>query len=148
MFVSPATLRAIVAAMGRHPTLAYQALNVHGECVTNLPRGPSGGVAPCVSAVTWGAFPGKEIVQPTVVDSEAFVEWKDEAFELWRSQWAALYEVGSPSRQVVEGIHDTWFLLNVVDHDFKHGDLFKVFVEVAEELGPTGAADLAPPAPN
>ena len=27
-------------------------------------------------AVTWGVFPGKEIVQPTVVDSNAFQYWK------------------------------------------------------------------------
>ena len=27
-------------------------------------------------AVTWGVFPGKEIVQPTVVDSISFNIWK------------------------------------------------------------------------
>lgn len=27
-------------------------------------------------AVTWGIFPGKEIVQPTVVDPVAFKSWK------------------------------------------------------------------------
>ena len=27
-------------------------------------------------AVTWGVFPGKEIVQPTVVDPESFQVWK------------------------------------------------------------------------
>jgi hypothetical protein len=33
-----------------------------------------------VQAVTWGVFPGKEIAQPTVVDPEAFLAWKTEAF--------------------------------------------------------------------
>lgn len=28
------------------------------------------------NAVTWGVFPGKEIVQPTVVDPESFKTWK------------------------------------------------------------------------
>jgi methylenetetrahydrofolate reductase (NADPH) len=28
------------------------------------------------NAVTWGVFPGKEIVQPTVVDPISFVSWK------------------------------------------------------------------------
>lgn len=145
MFVSPLTLERIVSAMSRHPTLAYQALNLRGECVTNLPRNEAGGLAPCVSAVTWGVFPNKEIMQPTVVDSEAFEQWKDEAFELWSSQWGSLYDRNSVSREVIDRIHDEWFLLNVVDHDFKHGDLFHIFIEVAEELGPAGAADLAPP---
>jgi len=27
-------------------------------------------------AVTWGVFPGKEIIQPTVVDPIAFTVWK------------------------------------------------------------------------
>ena len=27
-------------------------------------------------AVTWGVFPGKEIIQPTVVDPVAFHYWK------------------------------------------------------------------------
>jgi len=143
MFVSPQTLDAIIDAMGRHPTLHYQALNVRGECRHNMAEdADKGGVAPCVCAVTWGVFPGKEIVQPTVVDSEAFVLWKGEAFELWRSQWASLYEPGSRSRAVVDKIHDGWFLLNVVDHDYKSGDLFRIFVEVAEQLGPDGASDL------
>jgi len=144
MFVSPLTLDAIARHMGRHPTLSFQAVNARGECVHNLAKNERGGMAPTVTAVTWGVFPGKEIQQPTVVDSEAFVEWKDEAFELWVSQWASLYEPGSRSRAVLNRIHDEWFLLNVVDHDFQRGDLFCVFTEVAEGLGPAGAADLAP----
>ena len=27
-------------------------------------------------AVTWGVFPGKEIIQPTVVDPDSFLIWK------------------------------------------------------------------------
>ncbi|CAI8053880.1 Methylenetetrahydrofolate reductase [Geodia barretti] len=34
-------------------------------------------------AVTWGVFPGMEIIQPTVVDPVSFHIWKDEAFMLW-----------------------------------------------------------------
>lgn len=36
-----------------------------------------------VNAVTWGVFPAKEIIQPTVVDPASFMIWKDEAFELY-----------------------------------------------------------------
>ena len=28
------------------------------------------------NAVTWGVFPAKEILQPTVVDAQAFMAWK------------------------------------------------------------------------
>ena len=29
-----------------------------------------------VNAVTWGVFPAKEIIQPTVVDPQSFAVWK------------------------------------------------------------------------
>ena len=29
-----------------------------------------------VNAVTWGVFPAKEVVQPTVVDPQSFTVWK------------------------------------------------------------------------
>ena len=45
-----------------------------------------------VNAVTWGVFPEKEIVQPTIVDASSFRVWKDEAFDLWIKQWASIYE--------------------------------------------------------
>ena len=45
-----------------------------------------------MNAVTWGVFPDKEIVQPTIVDASSFRVWKDEAFELWVKQWASIYE--------------------------------------------------------
>ncbi len=45
-----------------------------------------------MNAVTWGVFPEKEIVQPTIVDASSFRVWKDEAFDLWIRQWAAIYE--------------------------------------------------------
>ena len=35
------------------------------NCLSQLPN-----------AVTWGVFPGKEIVQPTVVDPISFLSWK------------------------------------------------------------------------
>ena len=36
--------------------------------------------------------------QPTIVDPISFRAWSEEAFGLWREQWAKLYEEGSKSR--------------------------------------------------
>jgi len=131
MFVSPATLAALEKAMPRYPSLSYQALSAKGDSRHNLPADPSGDVSHAVTAVTWGVFPHKEVKQPTVVDPEAFVQWKDEAFALWRSQWGSLYEAGSTSARVIEEIQSSFFLLNVVDHDYKTGDVMAIFKEVA-----------------
>jgi methylenetetrahydrofolate reductase (NADPH) len=32
--------------------------------------------------VTWGVFPDKEILQPTIFDPSTFLVWKDEAFQV------------------------------------------------------------------
>ncbi|TFJ95160.1 Methylenetetrahydrofolate reductase [Platysternon megacephalum] len=47
----------------------YHIVNVRGENITNAPD-----LQP--NAVTWGIFPGREIIQPTVVDPVSFMYWK------------------------------------------------------------------------
>jgi len=82
------------------------------------------------NAVTWGVFPGREIVQPTVVDPVSFRAWREEAFELWRSQWAGAYKTpekgGTPreqeARAVIDRIRSTYWLVNVVDNDYARPD--------------------------
>lgn len=63
-------------------------------------------------------FPGREIIQPTVVDPESYLVWKDEAFALWTEQWGNLYPLSSKSREVIESITNTYYLVNIVDNDF------------------------------
>lgn len=45
-----------------------------GENITNAPE-----LQP--NAVTWGIFPGREIIQPTVVDPVSFMFWKVRGWE-------------------------------------------------------------------
>lgn len=89
-FVKPDLFERFVAAIPRYPSLTFHAINRRGDEVTNLGRDHDG--AETVNAVTWGVFPGREIIQPTVVDPVSFRAWKDEAFGLWVSQWAATYD--------------------------------------------------------
>lgn len=75
-------------------------------------------------------FPGREIVQPTVVDPVSFRAWREEAFELWRTQWAGAYKTpergGTPEEQEARGVIDrirkTYWLVNVVDNDYARSD--------------------------
>ena len=77
-------------------------VNKEGDLRTNSNEGPN--------AVTWGVFPGAEVIQPTVVDAMAFLAWKDEAFELG-GQWAELYKTSSPeSAKLIHNIMDTYYL--------------------------------------
>lgn len=105
----------------------YHIVNVKGENITNAPD-----LQP--NAVTWGIFPGREIIQPTVVDPVSFLSWKDEAFALWIEQWAKLYEEESPSRMIIQYIHDNYYLVNLVDNDFPLENCLWQVVEDTFEL--------------
>jgi methylenetetrahydrofolate reductase (NADPH) len=111
----------------KYPYLSYHAVNMKGDSFNNTEQQGH------VTAVTWGVFPAKEIVQPTVVDSESFVVWKNEAFALWMSQWAAIYPEESESKKLIKSIHDNFFLVNVIDNDFVTGNIFAVFRELMQQ---------------
>jgi len=116
-------LDTLSSARGGDGSVTYLATDSKGtEVRTNAPKPDA------VNAVTWGVFPGSEVLQPTVVDPASFAVWKDEAFAVWREEWAALYPEGSPSRALLEQIADTWWLVSVVDNDYvEGGDLCAVF---------------------
>jgi len=126
-FTSPDNLKDLMSEgiKKRFPSLTYHAVNLKGEIFSNT-KG--------TNAVTWGVFPGKEVVQPTVVDAESFVVWKDEAFTLWRSKWANKYPADSPSRALLNKMIDTYYLVSVVDNNYIDGDIFKLFLDVHGSL--------------
>jgi len=116
-FISPEKFVQLQTAVKEQPSLTYLAVNSSGEFHGNQ-RSTN------VNAVTWGVFPGKEIIQPTVVDQESFLVWKDEAFQLWLTEWASLYPKNSTSTQVIQSIVDAWYLVSVVENDYISGNLF------------------------
>lgn len=127
-FCSPEKLQQLIEHFPHYPSLTYHAINCHGLEHTNNTHA-------LANAVTWGVFPSAEILQPTVVDPASFRIWKDEAFELWMSQWASAYN--SPSQEdktakaTIEKIHNTYFLVSVVDNDYSDsGDIFAVFRDI------------------
>ncbi|KAJ3332664.1 hypothetical protein HDU76_013478 [Blyttiomyces sp. JEL0837] len=119
-FVSPQNLDKLIKKIESFPYITFYAVNKRGDLRTNTQNdGPN--------AVTWGVFPGQEIVQPTVVESASFMAWKDEAFELW-NVWNNIYEAGSVSSKLVQNFADTWFLMNIVDNNFRDSkSIFEVF---------------------
>lgn len=120
VLVCPELIAEVITRIERSDDMTYYAVNKAGDLKTNAPGdGPN--------AVTWGVFPGKEIVQPTIVETISFLAWKDEFFRLGQD-WAECHSSTSPSRYLVEDLMDTWYLVNVVDNDFhrSHG-IFGLF---------------------
>ncbi|XP_062212821.1 methylenetetrahydrofolate reductase (NADH) 1 [Phragmites australis] len=122
-FCTKEKLDQLVEKSKEFPSLTYIAVNKEGESFLNVPVN-------AVNAVTWGVFPGKEIIQPTVVDSASFMVWKDEAFEIWTRGWASLFPEGDSSRELLEKVQKGYYLVSLVDNDYIHGDLFAVFKEI------------------
>lgn len=141
-FCSPEAFSQLVPALNADPYISYFAVTKRGDLHTNTNSDTP-------NAVTWGVFPGKEIVQPTIVERISFMAWKDEAFELGKL-WANVYPVDSTSRKVIGGLFDNWFLVNVVRNDFRNPDklaIFKPFFDTATssarlpKLKPTNGAE-------
>ena len=105
LLVCPRLIDELIRRVEEHSHFTYHAVNMAGQLKTNaLSDGPN--------AVTWGVFPGKEIVQPTIVETVSFLAWKDEAFHLGLD-WAKCHSSLTPSRHLIEGIMKTWYLVNI-----------------------------------
>lgn len=113
-------------------SLNYYAINAQGHTYTSGMKG--------VTAVTWGVFPNREIVQPTVFDPNAFAVWSQEAFQLWTAMWASLYDDESHSNELIHHVHDTYFLVAIVDNDYMVDNLWSLFDEVIGADGTSQAA--------
>ncbi|KAI9483871.1 MAG: methylenetetrahydrofolate reductase-domain-containing protein [Benjaminiella poitrasii] len=127
-FVSSEKLDELITKISNDPQVTYYAVNKQGDLRTNTQ-----GDKP--NAVTWGVFPGKEIVQPTIVEAVAFMAWKDEAFELWK-RWARIYERESESAELILDITNNWYLINIVHNDFQdENGIWKLFdLEIDGEI--------------
>ncbi|GMH48704.1 hypothetical protein TrRE_jg6171 [Triparma retinervis] len=127
-FVSPENLEKLLKSAETRDSLNVYAVNSRGD---QSVLGENGGG---VTALTWGVFPNREILQPTVFDPETFSGvWAEEAFSLWKTMWLSLYEEDSDSYELIEQIYDTFYLVAIVDNEFQKNDsLWKCLLEVGD----------------
>ncbi|CAM9308538.1 unnamed protein product [Ectocarpus sp. 12 AP-2014] len=118
-FTSEALLDEVLEACASRPELNYYAVDVRGRTRS---RGVKG-----TTALSWGVFPNREVQQPTVFDPETYMVWKGEAFRLWVDMWASLYDDESKSAELLHDIHDSYYLVAVVDNNFVDGNLWEIF---------------------
>jgi len=113
-------------------TICFFAINAAGDFVssdtaagTNTPSVDAQGRPlpreASTNAVTWGVFPGKEIVTPTIIEEVSFRAWSEEAFGIW-GEWAKVYGKGSESEGLLESIRADAWLVNIIHHDFVERD--------------------------
>ena len=120
LLISPDLIEIVLERIIANKDLTYYAVSKTGDLRTNTrDEGPN--------AVTWGIFPNREIVQPTIVETVSFLAWKDEAYRLG-DDWSRCYPAGSSSRRLIEGLMNEWYLVNIVNNDFhQEKEIFRIF---------------------
>merc|ERR1712228_286100 len=125
-FCSKSNTEKLLNIIGKHTSLSYQAINFNGKLKSNVEPLTN------VNAVTWGVFSNCEILQPTIVDPQSFIAWKDEAFSLWTTMWQSIYKKDSKSYKLIQEIKEEWFLVNIVENNYINGQIFEPFVKLLE----------------
>ncbi|PLB47959.1 putative methylenetetrahydrofolate reductase [Aspergillus steynii IBT 23096] len=138
LLVPPYLLEELIGRIEKNEDLTYHAVSKTGELRTNTRDSPN--------ALTWGIFAGREVVQPTIVETISFLAWKDEAYRLGED-WAKCHEATTPSRKLIQGVVDDWYLVNIVNNDFHNTfSLFELFDGLnVKDLDTEVSADNAAP---
>ena len=122
-FCSPEKLKELKERCKGYSMLSLHAIDLNGdECSIGSFEDPYQ-----TTAVTWGVFPNREILQPTVFDKGTFEIWSKEAFDLWISTWASLYDDESYSAELIYNIYESYYLVAVVDNDYFSPSIFSLF---------------------
>lgn len=79
------------------------------------------------NAVTWGVFPGKEIITPTIIEEVSFRAWAEEAFGIW-GEWAQVYGKGSESEKLLERLKGELWLVNIIHHEYVESEALWEFL--------------------
>jgi methylenetetrahydrofolate reductase (NADPH) len=110
--------------------ICFYATNADGDSTSSDVNSDGGAVAaaglplvrePSTNAVTWGVFPGKEIVTPTIIEEVSFRAWSEEAFGIW-AEWAKVYGKGSETQILLEQLRADVWLVNVIHNDYVDKD--------------------------
>ncbi|TQN73061.1 Methylenetetrahydrofolate reductase 2 [Colletotrichum shisoi] len=104
-------------------TICFYAANAAGDFVSSDSSGGLvlEGTEASTNAVTWGVFPGKEIITPTIIEEVSFRAWAEEAFKIW-GEWSKVYGKGSESEALLERIRTEYWLVNIIHHDYVERD--------------------------
>lgn len=122
-------LKATLTSKGVAENVSWYAASATGEFISSadLLASATGGIGEegSTNAVTWGVFPGKEIITPTIIEEVSFRAWAEEAFGIW-DEWSRVYggrkNDGRGTEGVIRGVKEGLWLVNVIHHGFVERD--------------------------
>jgi methylenetetrahydrofolate reductase (NADPH) len=98
--------------------ITFCAINNKGDLISNCNDD--------AIALTWGVFPNKEIVQPTIAKKDIFIKWKEDAFKIWIEEWGFIYD-DDKSFNFLKSIMDNYYLVFIIDNNYIDGNIFRLF---------------------
>ncbi|WBW70864.1 methylenetetrahydrofolate reductase Met11 [Schizosaccharomyces osmophilus] len=122
-FISSKDFESFVKKWHDNEQITYYAGNKKGDFLTNAPNDGA-------SAVTWGVYPGREIIQSTIIAEVSFKAWMNEAFDVW-AEWAYLYPKNTATRNLLDHCTNDRWLVSVIHHDYMDNDGLWKALEVA-----------------
>lgn len=84
-----------------------------------------------VNAVTWGVFRGREVQVATIIESESFRAWGEEAFAIWH-EWRRCFPKGSEEEKCLESLRKDVVLVSVVGQKYigeEGGKLWRILLD-------------------
>lgn len=101
------------ATLANNEIMTYFATDKDGNLNSNHPNGSR------ANAVTWGIFPGREVVQPTIVEKISFLAWKEEFYRIIE-EWKLTLKNNEANESValLDSLSNDYVLINIVDNDF------------------------------
>ncbi|KAK9356596.1 methylenetetrahydrofolate reductase-domain-containing protein [Lipomyces doorenjongii] len=103
-------------------SVSYYAGNYRGDFFSNMNAND-------VNAVTWGVFPNREVVQPTIIEEQSFKAWSEEAFAVWK-EWQRLYPRASKTSNLINTIHESYYLVSIIHHDYVNTNALWNFLQL------------------
>lgn len=129
LFLPAADYHKLREKLTDNEAVSYLACNAHSDfessadkahdmtaSIASLSASTSNGLGE-TNAVTWGVFPGKEIITPTIIEEVSFRAWAEEAFGIW-GEWEKVYAPRSASKELMKSVKEGYWLINVIHHSF------------------------------
>ncbi|OMJ23762.1 Methylenetetrahydrofolate reductase 2 [Smittium culicis] len=84
------------------------------------------------TALSWGVFPSSPVIQSALIDKLNFGYWSKEAIQLWRVWASQIGSFSKESKQFIDSVADSVYLINIVANDYKTPE--KLFCFLREEF--------------
>jgi methylenetetrahydrofolate reductase (NADPH) len=129
LFLPSASWTSLRSLLLGNESVSFLAMNAAGDFESS---DKDSGSETGTNAVTWGAFPGKEIITPTIIEEVSFRAWSEEAFGIW-AEWQRVYGPRSQSAKLIGEIRADYWLVNVIHHAYVEKEaLWELLLSVPE----------------